>query len=322
MYLRYSFSVLRQWPAVRRREGRLQHVACVDGALEAPPPTSVCSSSMNSTISPFDSSISLSTAFRRSSNSRETSRPPAWSPDRARSRACLSGFPARRRTQCAAPDLPRWPSCPRPLANQTQDCFRPPLSTWITRRISSSRPITVQLAAPREFREVLGVFLSPELALGILIRHTLRSRTAVKAFKIASCARRPPPSPPRASPFKCATPNSKCSVERNSSLKFCASLKASQRLVNALLRPGWLAEPATRGSFPRSGATRFPAVPSGHRSFPAPRESRPRDPPPAPATVHRLHLGLPSSVARAWPAHSLLRLHGKFSQRIAIKISS
>ena len=50
------------------------------------------------------------------------------------------------------------------------------LSTWMTRRISSSRPMTgIELAAAGQFGQVLGVFFQGlELAFGILVGDALR----------------------------------------------------------------------------------------------------------------------------------------------------
>ena len=109
----------------------------------APAPTIVCSSSMKSTISPSEAVISASTAFRRSSNSPRYFEPATSAP-----------------TSSAHTRLPFRPSgtspatmrCARPSAIAVLPTPGSPISTglffvrrertWITRRISSSRPIT------------------------------------------------------------------------------------------------------------------------------------------------------------------------------------
>ena len=70
MYLRYSFSVVAPMArsSPRASAGFSMLVASIAPSA-APAPTSVCSSSMNRMIWPCESSISFSTALRRSSNS-------------------------------------------------------------------------------------------------------------------------------------------------------------------------------------------------------------------------------------------------------------
>src|SRR6266513_668165 len=74
MYLRYSFSVVA--PMARsspRASAGFSMLLASMAPSAAPAPTTVCSSSMNRMMAPALSSISLSTAFSRSSNSlRET----------------------------------------------------------------------------------------------------------------------------------------------------------------------------------------------------------------------------------------------------------
>ena len=57
--------------------------------------------------------------------------------------ACSSAPRARRRGRCAGPALRRWPSCRRPARRSAPGCsWCGGDSTWMTRRISSSRPMT------------------------------------------------------------------------------------------------------------------------------------------------------------------------------------
>ena len=109
----------------------------------APAPTTVCSSSMNVMIWPAASLISSSTAFSRSSNSPRYFAPAsiaARSSDSSRRPLSESG---------TSPSTIRWarPSTtavlPTPGSPMSTGLFLVRrLSTWITRRISASRPMT------------------------------------------------------------------------------------------------------------------------------------------------------------------------------------
>src|SRR5665648_227100 len=109
----------------------------------APAPITVCISSMKVMICPSESAISLSTAFRRSSNSPRYLAPATMAPiSRAIRRLSLS-------PSGTSPETIRWarpstmavlPTPGSPIS--TGLFFVRRLSTWITRRISSSRPIT------------------------------------------------------------------------------------------------------------------------------------------------------------------------------------
>ena len=109
----------------------------------APAPTTVCSSSMNVMIWPAASLISSSTAFSRSSNSPRYFAPAsiaARSSDSSRRPLSESG---------TSPSTIRWarPSTtavlPTPGSPMRTGLFLVRrLSTWITRRISASRPMT------------------------------------------------------------------------------------------------------------------------------------------------------------------------------------
>src|ERR1700740_1953046 len=144
MYLRYSFSVVapiaRNWP---RASAGFNMLEASMAPSAAPAPTSVCSSSMKSTICPSDSSISFKTALRRSSNSPRYFAPASMEP---RTRATTRLF---FRTSGTAPETIR---CARPSTIAVLPTPGSPISTglffvrrertWITRRISSSRPLT------------------------------------------------------------------------------------------------------------------------------------------------------------------------------------
>ncbi len=109
----------------------------------APAPTTVCSSSMNVMIWPSLSLISLSTALRRSSNSPRYLAPATIAP---RSSA-TSRLP--RSDSGTSPATIRWASpsttavLPTPGSPISTGLFLVRReSTWMTRRISASRPIT------------------------------------------------------------------------------------------------------------------------------------------------------------------------------------
>src|ERR1017187_3962095 len=144
MYLRYSFSVVA--PIARsspRASAGLSILLASMAPSAAPAPTSVCSSSMNSTIWPFDSSISWSTALSRSSTSPRYFAPASIEP---RSSAItrlsfrLSGTSPETMRRASPSTMAVLPTPGSPIS--TGLFFVRRLSTWITRRISSSRPIT------------------------------------------------------------------------------------------------------------------------------------------------------------------------------------
>ncbi len=116
----------------------------------APAPTTVCSSSMNVTIWPLESAISLSTALRRSSNSPRYFAPATIE---ARSREI------RRLPRSDSGTSPATIRCARPSTTAVLPTPGSPIrtglffvrreSTWITRRISASRPITGSMRPSR-----------------------------------------------------------------------------------------------------------------------------------------------------------------------------
>ena len=142
--LRYSSSVVA--PMARsspRASIGLSRLAASTAPSAAPAPTIVCSSSMNRITWPSDSWISLRTALRRSSNSPRYLEPA--------SRAPMSSAMTRRSWSDSgtSPSMIRWA---RPSTIAVLPTPGSPISTglffvrrertWMTRRISSSRPMT------------------------------------------------------------------------------------------------------------------------------------------------------------------------------------
>ena len=144
MCLRYSSSVVApmQCSSPRASIGFSRFEASIAPSL-APAPTTVCSSSMNRMMLPSESVTSFSTAFRRSSNSPRYFAP-AISAPRSRPTTRLSFRPSGtspRTMRCARPStIAVLPTPGSPM--RTGLFFVRRLSTWMTRRISSSRPMT------------------------------------------------------------------------------------------------------------------------------------------------------------------------------------
>jgi hypothetical protein len=144
MCLRYSSSVVA--PTARsspRASIGFSMFAASTAPSAAPAPTIVCSSSMKRMIWPPAFETSSSTAFSRSSNSPryfEPARSPPMSSAQTRLPLSDSGTsPATIR--CASPStIAVLPTPGSPIS--TGLFFVRRESTWITRRISSSRPIT------------------------------------------------------------------------------------------------------------------------------------------------------------------------------------
>src|ERR1039457_5800669 len=144
MYFRYSSSVVApmQCNSPRASMGFSRLPASIEPSA-LPAPTTVCSSSMKRTISPADSCTSFSTALRRSSNSPRYLAPAIRAPmssDTMRLFLSPSGT-SPRMTRCASPStIAVLPTPGSPISTGLFLVRRE--STWITRRISSSRPIT------------------------------------------------------------------------------------------------------------------------------------------------------------------------------------
>ena len=144
MYLRYSSSVVAPIMRSSPRASIGLIMLPASTAPSAPPaPTIVCSSSTNVMTSPSLSAISLRTAFSRSSNSPRYFAPATIAPmSSAMSRLLrrpsgTSPSTMRRASPSAIAVLPT-PGSPM----STGLFFVRRDSTWMTRRISSSRPMT------------------------------------------------------------------------------------------------------------------------------------------------------------------------------------
>ena len=144
MYLRYSSSVVAPmaWSSPRARAGFRMLLASMEPSV-APAPTMVCSSSMNRMTWPLAFSTSLSTLFRRSSNSPRYLAPAT----RALMSSSTSSWsfsvegtsPATMR--CARPStMAVLPTPGSPMSTGLFFVRRD--STWMVRRISSTRPMT------------------------------------------------------------------------------------------------------------------------------------------------------------------------------------
>ncbi len=144
MCFRYSSSVVA--PTARsspRASIGFSRLAASTAPSAAPAPTIVCSSSRKRTICPAASWTSVSTAFSRSSNSPLYLEPASSEP---MSRAITR---RSRRLSGTSPSTIRWASpstiavLPTPGSPISTGLFLVRRErTWITRRISSSRPIT------------------------------------------------------------------------------------------------------------------------------------------------------------------------------------
>ena len=144
MYFRYSSSVVA--PMQRRSPRASAGLSMLEASIApsaAPAPTNVCSSSINRIICPWASVISFSTAFRRSSNSPRNFAPATSA---ARSKA------TRRLVFNTSGTSPETMRCAKPSTIAVFPTPGSPISTGlffvrraricITRRISSSRPMT------------------------------------------------------------------------------------------------------------------------------------------------------------------------------------
>ena len=172
MCLRYSSSVVA--PIARsspRASIGFSMFAASTAPSAAPAPTIVCSSSMKRMISPSAFWISVSTAFSRSSNSPRYFEPASSAPmSSAQTRLPFRPSGTSPATiRCARPStIAVLPTPGSPIS--TGLFFVRRESTWITRRISSSRPITgSSLPALGELGQVAAELLERLVgALGIL----------------------------------------------------------------------------------------------------------------------------------------------------------
>ena len=199
----------------------------------APAPTTVCSSSMKVTTSPSLSRISLSTALSRSSNSPRYLAPATIAP---RSRAIKRLF---FKDSGTSPAMMRWarPSTTAVLPTpgspmRTGLFFVRRLSTWTTRRISWSRPITGSsrpaLAAsvrstPYLVRALYVASGSAEVTLA-LPRTCSKAPSSLSGVAPASLSN---VATPAARTPSLASPTSRCSVETYSSPRVLAVSQAA-----------------------------------------------------------------------------------------------
>ncbi|GBD30265.1 hypothetical protein HRbin32_01368 [bacterium HR32] len=145
MCFRYSSRVVApmQWSSPRASMGLRMLAASMAAPSAAPAPTTVWISSMKRMISPWLSAISFRTALSRSSNSPRYLVPATRAPRSSwntRLRLSCSGT-SPRTMRCASPStMAVLPTPGSPMS--TGLFFVRRLRTWMTRRISSSRPIT------------------------------------------------------------------------------------------------------------------------------------------------------------------------------------
>ena len=201
-----------------------------------PAPTTVCSSSMNVITRPSEDLISSSTALSRSSNS-----PRYFAPATIAARSRLS---TRRplSESGTSPATTRWASpsttavLPTPGSPISTGLFLVRRdSTWITRRISASRPITGS-SAPSSASAVRSTayFSSASYVDSASWLVTRRSpRTAVTAARSPDAVTPLPVSTVRAGESTSASASSRCSVAAKSSFMSAASsiALASVRVV-------------------------------------------------------------------------------------------
>ena len=195
MYLRYSSSVVAptQCSSPRASAGLSMLPASIAPSA-LPAPTMVCSSSMKTMVWPSSLASSFSTVFRRSSNSPRYLAPAssaAMSSDSTRLPLSDSGTsPSTMR--CARPStMAVLPTPGSPISTGLFLVRR--CSTWMARRISSSRPITGS-SLPRRARSVrsMRVFLERfALAFGFGAVHALRRRARRRWRLRATCASAP-----------------------------------------------------------------------------------------------------------------------------------
>ncbi len=233
MCLRYSSSVVAPIVCSSPRASiGLSMLEASSEPSDAPAPTTVCSSSMNRTISPCALTISCSTAFRRSSNSPRYFAPATSDP---MSSATMRLF---LRPSGTSPRMIRWarPSTmavlPTPGSPISTGLFLVRRdSTWITRRISSSRPMTGSSLPSRAAAVRSRPYFSSAsyLPSGLWSVTRCVPRTATSVSRTLS---RVAPTPCRAvtagvRPPSPAMASRKCSVLRYSSLSWAASFSAA-----------------------------------------------------------------------------------------------
>ena len=225
----------------------------------APAPTTVWSSSMNRTIWPSEAVISLSTALRRSSNSPRYFAPASSAPrSSAKMRLLFRPSGTSPRTmRCARPStIAVFPTPGSPMSTGLFLVRRE--STWMTRRISSSRPIT----GSSLFRRARSVRSRPYFSSAWnfpsgfgsvtrwfprISRRASRARSRVMPSRLRCCP---------TDPVSSTIARKRCSVETYSSVSAsisrCAWFRTRRRRADA---PTCTFPPLTRGRRARSAST-------------------------------------------------------------------
>ena len=262
MYFLYSSTVVApmQWSSPRASMGFNMFPASTAPSA-APAPTIVWSSSMNNIILPSLFFISLSTAFKRSSNSPRYFAP-ATSDPISSANTVLSFSPSGtspRTIRCASPStIAVFPTPGSPINTGLFFVLRDNMRT--TRRISSSRPITGSslLFRAASTRSLPYFSRASYVASGSALWTLCEPRTSFNIRKNFSsvmpyCLKTFPPSEIIA--------NIKCSTETYSSLRIFARSSAKFiTLFSLLVRyifPCSTPLPVTRGSFAISSSTDF-----------------------------------------------------------------
>ena len=232
MCLRYSSSVVA--PTARsspRASMGLSRFAASTAPSAAPAPTIVCSSSMKRMIVPPASAISLRTALSRSSNSpryfEPAIRPPMSSATTRRSRSDSGTSPLTMRW--ARPStIAVLPTPGSPMRTGLFLVRRD--STWMTRRISSSRPMTGSSlpASAASVRSRPNFSSAWYLSSGFWSVTRCEPRTSARACSSASWVAPAARSASPARALDCESASSTCSVETYSSLSSRASLSAAR----------------------------------------------------------------------------------------------
>jgi hypothetical protein len=217
MYLRYSSSVVA--PIVcsspRASIGLSRFEASIAPSA-APAPTTVCSSSMNRMIRPSDSLISRRTALRRSSNSPRNLAPAISAPRSSEMTffsLSVSGTSPRTMRWASPSTMAVLPTPGSPIRTGLFLVRR--LRTWMTRRISSSRPMTGSSLPARASAVRSRPYFSRawyvDSGLGLVTRWL--PRTLTRACRMASLFAPWRSSSAWASPPPSAMARSRCSVD-------------------------------------------------------------------------------------------------------------
>ncbi len=232
MCLRYSSSVVA--PTARsspRASIGFKRLAASTEPSAEPAPTIVCSSSMKRMTVPSASAISFRTAFKRSSNSPRYFAPaisaPTFKATTRRSRRPSGTSPET--TRCASPSaIAVLPTPGSPIS--TGLFFVRRLSTWMTRRISSSRPMTGSSLPSRAAAVRSRPYFSSAWNLSSGFMSVTRCGPRTSAIACSSTSLRAPASRSSSPAFELcpASDSSRCSVETYSSPSWRISASAAR----------------------------------------------------------------------------------------------